>query len=127
MLASGWFQTGLFLVVLIGLAKPLGLDMARVVEGNAPILSRIGHPLERFVYRAAGIDPKSEMSWKSYAVALIVFSGAGTLFLYALQRFQSWLPFNPQSLPSVAPISRSTRRSASSRIRVGKAMRANRR
>ncbi|MGU7769859.1 potassium-transporting ATPase subunit KdpA [Burkholderia sp. MR1-5-21] len=103
MLASAGFQVGLFMVVLIALAKPLGLYMARAAEGGAPFLSAIGRPVERLIYRAAGIDPDAEMNWKTYALALILFSAAGTLFLYVLQRVQQWLPLNPQALPAVSP------------------------
>ncbi|VWB85807.1 ATPase [Burkholderia lata] len=103
MVASAGFQVGLFLVVLIALVKPLGLYMARVADGDAPLLSAIGRPVERWIYRAAGVDPNAEMSWKTYAVALLLFSAVGTLFLYGLQRVQPWLPLNPQGLPAVAP------------------------
>ncbi|MBN3842689.1 potassium-transporting ATPase subunit KdpA [Burkholderia sp. Ac-20349] len=103
MVASAGFQVGLFLVVLIALVKPLGLYMARVADGDAPLLSAIGRPVERWIYRAAGIDPKAEMNWKTYALALLLFSAVGTLFLYVLQRVQPWLPLNPQGLPAVAP------------------------
>jgi potassium-transporting ATPase potassium-binding subunit len=103
MIASSGFQIALFLVVLIALVKPLGLYMARAAEGNPPLLGSLGRPLERLIYRIAGVDPAAEMNWKTYAVALILFSSAGTLFLYALQRLQGWLPLNPQSLPAVSP------------------------
>ncbi|NIE60400.1 MULTISPECIES: potassium-transporting ATPase subunit KdpA [unclassified Burkholderia] len=103
MVASAGFQVGLFLVVLIALVKPLGLYMARVADGEVPLLASIGRPVERWIYRAAGVDPTVEMSWKTYAVALLLFSAVGTLFLYVLQRVQPWLPLNPQGLPAVAP------------------------
>jgi potassium-transporting ATPase potassium-binding subunit len=103
MIESGGFQIAFFLVVLIALVKPLGLYMARAAEGNPPVLGPLVRPLERLIYRIADVDPAAEMNWKTYAVALILFSCAGTLFLYALQRLQGWLPLNPQSLPAVSP------------------------
>ncbi|MEX3855589.1 MULTISPECIES: potassium-transporting ATPase subunit KdpA [Paraburkholderia] len=103
MIASASFQIGLFLVVLIALVKPLGLYMARAADGEAPLLSRIGRPVEQLIYRAAGIDPHAEMGWKTYAVALLLVNAVGLLFLYALQRVQQWLPLNPQALPAVSP------------------------
>jgi potassium-transporting ATPase potassium-binding subunit len=103
MVAGGSFQIALYLVVLIALVKPLGLYMARAAEGNPPLLAAVGRPVERLVYRAAGIDPAAEMTWVTYAIALILFSALGTLFLYVLQRLQVWLPLNPQSLPAVSP------------------------
>ncbi|MEX3921075.1 potassium-transporting ATPase subunit KdpA [Paraburkholderia sp. BR10872] len=103
MIASAGFQMSLFLVVLIALVKPLGLYMARAAEGRAPWLSVIGRPVERLIYRVAGVDPDSEMAWKTYAVALLLVNAVGLLFLYALQRVQQWLPLNPQALPAVSP------------------------
>ncbi|MBN3790242.1 potassium-transporting ATPase subunit KdpA [Burkholderia sp. Ac-20353] len=103
MFASAAFQISLFVFVLIALAKPLGLYIARAADGDAPLLSVIGRPVERLIYRAAGIDPRAEMNWKTYALALMLISAVGTLFLYALQRVQQWLPLNPQALPAVSP------------------------
>ncbi len=103
------FQLWLFVVVLLICVKPLGLYMALAVDGKAPILSRICGPLERLIYRAAGTDPDVEMTWMTYAVALLLFNGLGTAVLYALQRLQVWLPLNPQSMPNVSPDSRGMR------------------
>ncbi|WP_233856208.1 potassium-transporting ATPase subunit KdpA [Paraburkholderia sp. HD33-4] len=103
MIASVGFQIGLFMAVLIALVKPLGLYMARAADGKAPLLSRFGRPVERLIYRAAGIDPDAEMGWKTYAIALLLVNAVGLLFLYALQRVQQWLPLNPQALPAVSP------------------------
>jgi potassium-transporting ATPase potassium-binding subunit len=86
MVASAGFQICLFLAVLIALVKPLGLYMARAADGEAPLLSRAGKPVERLIYRVAGIDPNSEMGWKTYTLALLLMNALGMLFLYALQR-----------------------------------------
>jgi K+-transporting ATPase ATPase A chain len=91
------------LAVLIALVKPLGLYIARAADGEAPLLSRLGRPVERLIYRAAGVDPGSEMRWTTYALALLLVNAVGILFLYALQRVQQWLPLNPQALPAVSP------------------------
>ncbi|MBR8165681.1 potassium-transporting ATPase subunit KdpA [Burkholderia vietnamiensis] len=103
MVANAGFQVALFLVVLIALVKPLGLYMARAVDGEAPLLSAIGRPVEKLIYRVAGIDPNAEMGWKAYALALLLMNAVGVLVLYALQRVQQWLPLNPQALPAVSP------------------------
>jgi K+-transporting ATPase ATPase A chain len=95
------------LVVFLGLVllcvKPLGLYMARVMDG-APIWPlRVGAPIERLAYRAAGVDPAVEMDWKRYTLGLLVFNTVGALVVYALQRLQLWLPFNPQGFANVSP------------------------
>jgi len=101
--AFGLVQIGLFLVVLVALVQPLGRYMAVVYEGEPTWLSRLLSPLERLVYRVAGIDPQSEQDWKQYALALLVFNLAGLVFVYLLQRLQGLLPLNPQGFGAVAP------------------------
>ena len=100
---SGWLQLGLYVVVLLLLAKPLGAYMAAVYEGRATFAQRIGGPLERLIYRGAGIDPNQDMHWTRYALAVLWFNLAGALVVYALQRLQQWLPLNPQSMGAVSP------------------------
>jgi K+-transporting ATPase ATPase A chain len=101
--AFGLVQIGLFLVVLVALVQPLGRYMAIVYEGEPTWLSRLLAPLERLVYRVAGIDPQSEQDWRRYALALLVFNLAGLVVVYLLQRLQGLLPLNPQGLGAVAP------------------------
>jgi K+-transporting ATPase ATPase A chain len=99
----GWLQVLLFFGALLGLAKPLGSHMARVYGGERTFLHRVFGPLERIIYRAAGVDPDTNMSWKEYAWALLLFNLCGFLAVYALQRFQSWLPLNPIGFGAVSP------------------------
>ena len=92
-----------FLLVLLVAAYPLGLYMARVAD-DAPIRG-LGwlHRCEQQLYRWAGLPADKAMGWKSYAIALIAFNTVGALFVYALQRLQGFLPFNPQGLGAVSP------------------------
>ena len=92
-----------FLAVLLILAYPLGLFMAKVGDGT-PIRG-FGWLLkiENVLYRIAGLSAQTAMSWKSYAVALLVFNTLGALFVYAVQRLQAWLPLNPQAFGNVSP------------------------
>jgi len=99
---SGWLQLGLYVVVLLLLAKPLGAYMAAVYEGRATLAQRIGGPLERLIYRGAGIDPAEDMHWTRYALAMLWFNLAGGLAVYAIQRLQQWLPLNPQAMAAVS-------------------------
>ena len=95
-------QIVLFMVVLLALAKPLGSYMAKVYQGERTFLDRVLGPVERFIYRISGIDPKAEMDWKVYAIAMLTFNMLGLLFVYALQRLQNILPLNPQGLGAVS-------------------------
>jgi len=101
--AFGLVQVGLYLLVLVALVRPLGRYMARVYEGERTWLSPLLSPLERLVYRVAGVDPRSEQDWKQYALAALLFNLVGLLVLYLLQRLQGVLPLNPQGFGAVAP------------------------
>jgi len=103
MTGNGILQLAFYLIVLIALAKPLGSYMARVYEGRPIGLDRALGWLERLVYKAAGVAPESEMGWKSYALAMLLFNLAGVVTAYALQRLQGVLPLNPAGLGAVSP------------------------
>jgi K+-transporting ATPase ATPase A chain len=96
-------QILLYFGVLLILARPLGTYMARVYEGQPSGLDRLLGPVERLFYRLCGIEPGEEMDWKKYCAAVLIFSAAGMLMLYLLQRLQGMLPLNPQGFPAVAP------------------------
>jgi K+-transporting ATPase ATPase A chain len=87
--------------ILLALTKPLGIYMARLFSGERVFLSPVVRPVERGVYKLAGVDERREMRWTTYAVALLLFNLAGFLAVYGLQRFQEGLPFNPQGLANV--------------------------
>ena len=95
-------QCVLYVAVLLLLAKPLGAYMARIYLAEPAFLNTVGAPLERAMYRLSGIDEKDEMHWTRYALAALAFNLLGLLAVYALQRFQASLPFNPQALPAIS-------------------------
>ena len=101
MTAMGLLQLAIYLGVLLALAWPLGYFMARVYDDRPHALSWLS-PVERVLHRIAGVDPASEMSWRAYAVAMLVFNVLGLLVVYALQRVQHILPLNPDNLPAVS-------------------------
>jgi K+-transporting ATPase ATPase A chain len=103
MTLNGWLQIALYCVLLILLTKPLGGYMTRVFNGDRTFLSPVLRPLERGLYKISGVEETQEQHWVTYAVAMLAFSFAGFVVLYALQRLQAVLPFNPQALPTVSP------------------------
>jgi K+-transporting ATPase ATPase A chain len=103
MTANCQLQMLIYLAALLLLVKPLGGYVARVFEGKPCGLDRLLGPVERLIYRLCGVNPSREMGWKRYAAAVLVFSAAGFVSLYALQRLQGWLPLNPAGLPAVPP------------------------
>lgn len=96
-------QLGVYLLVLLLLVKPLGTYMAHVYQGERTFLSPVLQPVERFIYRLLGMNADEEMDWKTYAVAVLLFSLVGLVLLYLLQRLQAVLPLNPQGLSTVPP------------------------
>ncbi len=103
MTANGWLQIALFCAIIILITKPLGGYMLRVFEGERTFLHPVLRPVERVVYWCCGVDEKEEQHWLTYAVSMLFFSVAGFVTLYALQRFQDVLPFNPQRRSAVEP------------------------
>ncbi|MBS0252395.1 MAG: potassium-transporting ATPase subunit KdpA [Proteobacteria bacterium] len=103
MTAVGWFQIGVLLLAVCVAARPLGRYIARVLQGKRTLLTRIVAPVETRLYAIAGVDAKHEQSWLDYTAAMLAFSAAGFIILYALMRFQAILPINPQGFPAVAP------------------------
>jgi len=103
MTLNGWLQIAIYSVVIIALVKPVGGYMTRVFTGERTFLSPVLRSLERLFYALGGVDEKREQSWVGYAVAMLLFSLAGFLSLYALMRFQALLPFNPAGQATVEP------------------------
>jgi K+-transporting ATPase ATPase A chain len=101
--ANGVLQIVLFCTLLLAVAKPLGDYMARVYEGEARWAARAFGRVERLIHRTLRIDPKAEMTWKTYALAVILFNVAGFFAVYLLQRLQGSLPLNPTGVATVSP------------------------
>jgi K+-transporting ATPase ATPase A chain len=103
MTANAWIQMGIFLTALLVLVKPLGWYMARVYQGQSCGLDRVLGWIERGLLRLAGVDPHKEMTWRIYAISVLLFNGIGLIALYAILRLQDVLPFNPQEFPAASP------------------------
>src|SRR6201989_2840210 len=101
MTISGWIQIALFSVIVMLITRPFRGYMRRVFAGERTFLSPVLRPVERAVYWCCGVDEKEEQHWLTYAVAMLFFSVVGFLTLYALQRLQWYLPFNPQGQTGV--------------------------
>ena len=97
----GWLQISLLFLAVLLVIKPLGLYMARVFSGERTFLSPVLGRVERDLYRVSGITPEKEQSWLGYTLAMLAFSLAGFLSLYAMLRLQAYLPLNPQGFPGV--------------------------
>ncbi len=91
----------LFLIVTTLLAYPLGEYMALVFTDQKTFLTPVLSPIEKLFYKICGIDEKKEMSWKTYALCLLLFSLVGIIGLFLIQILQGHLPFNPEKFKGV--------------------------
>jgi K+-transporting ATPase ATPase A chain len=96
-MGQGIVQIVVYAVVLVALAFPLGLYMARIY--TSPRLP-LGGLERRFVGLVGG---GREQDWKSYGKTVLVFSAVFSALLYALLRLQGHLPLNPDGLKGVSP------------------------
>jgi len=103
MTINGWIQILVYCAILLLLVKPLGGYMYRVFSGDRTFLSPLLVPIERGLYRLAGTSDREEQHWAVYATGMLLFNLAGLLVLYALQRLQGVLPYNPAGMTAVDP------------------------
>ncbi len=94
-------QILLFLAVIALITKPFGLYLTKVFSGERTWLSPVLVPVERLFYRISRVNPEEEYKWWEYVIAMLLFSMAGMLLLYLLERTQNHLPLNPQGLGPV--------------------------
>ena len=97
MTVNGWLQIACFVLAVLLVTKPLGRYLVAVYEGRVRWLA----PVERALYRVAGVDPDEDQHWTAYAAAMLLFSAATMLLTYAALRLQHLLPLNPAGLPAV--------------------------
>ena len=102
MTANGWLQIFVFLLMIFLLTKPLGVFMTRVFDRKRTFLDPLLRPIERLLYKLTGVNETHEMRWTEYAFAMLCFSVIPMIVLYAMERLQPWLPWNPQKLGAVA-------------------------
>ena len=103
MTANGWLQFSLFSLILLATVRPVGIYLARVLEGERTWLDPVLRPFERLIYKLSGVNAAQEMNWRQYAFAALGFSVVSMLVTYAIERTQALLPFNPQGLANVGP------------------------
>jgi len=97
-------QLILSVFILLILAKPLGNYIAHVYEGKSCWLSQLFYPLEHFIYRICGINPKQEMCWKQYYSAMFFLTVSSFFLLYLMQYLPDNSSFNLQNFIVLPPV-----------------------
>jgi K+-transporting ATPase ATPase A chain len=92
-----WLEYFAFLGIVVALAHPVGVYVARVFEGKPTFPDRVLRPVESILYRLMGVRPEQEMSATTYFVSFAVFTGLGTALLFLLLLCQQWLPGGPDA------------------------------
>lgn len=100
-MSSILIQVIVFILLVLLLAKPLGIYISKVFKNEKVFLSKIIRPVEKFIYKVLKVNEKEEMNGKEYTISLISFSILSLLFVLFLQMVQYLLPLNPEKLANV--------------------------
>jgi potassium-transporting ATPase potassium-binding subunit len=90
---SSMLQYLLFLGIVTAMVKPLGGYMERVFSGRRTALDGLCRPVERVIYRIAGVNSSQEMTASAYATCFLLFGAISTLLLFVILRLQDYLPW----------------------------------
>jgi len=82
---AGWLQLGLLVVALGACYIPVGNYMAHIFTTDKH------WRVERGLYKLIGVNPETDQKWSSYLRSMLAFSAISVLFLYGLERLQSYL------------------------------------
>ena len=82
------------IVLMVGLAFPLGKYIAKVYKGERTCLDFL-KPVERWMYKLSGVNPEEEMDWKKFLRALLVVNLFWFIWGMVLLVAQGVLPLNP--------------------------------
>lgn len=97
---ADWLLLLIFIGFFIVIIVPLGRFMARVIRGEPHILSFAFDPLERRILSWSSVRADEEMHWKTFTLALMIFSVIGVVFVIFIQMIQPYLPLNPAGAAS---------------------------
>jgi K+-transporting ATPase ATPase A chain len=99
-----WMEYLVFLAVVVGLAQPAGLYLARVGQRRRTFLDPVLRPVESLLYRLMGVRPQEEMTAGVYIVCFLLFGAGCTLMVFLVLMFQRWLPGGPANVYLTTPM-----------------------
>src|ERR1700746_2064215 len=102
MTVIGWIQILLYCAIIVAITPVLGVYMTRVFTGERTFLTPVLRPVERAIYKVAGIDERQEQHAVTYTVGMLLFHIGGLFIIYALMRLQAFLPLNPAQQSAVS-------------------------
>jgi K+-transporting ATPase ATPase A chain len=92
-----------YLGIIVAITPVLGGYMKRVFSGERTFLDPVLRPVERGIYRACGVDASKDQTWVDWTVTMLMVNAVSLVLLYAMQRLQKFLPFNPNGFGAVSP------------------------
>lgn len=83
------------------MAIPLGRYIGKVFSYESTWLDKIFNPLDQLFFKAGGINPNIEMTWKQHLVALLSINVVWFIISMLVLTHMAWLPLNPDQNPSM--------------------------
>jgi K+-transporting ATPase ATPase A chain len=99
-----WLEYIVFLLIVVGLARPTGLYLANVGQRGRTFLDSLLCPVESALYRLLGVHPETEMTPGVYTISFLLFGAGCALVLFLLLMFQRWLPAGPADAYLTTPM-----------------------
>jgi potassium-transporting ATPase potassium-binding subunit len=99
-----WKEYIVFLLIVLGLARPVGLYLARVCAHRRTFLDPVMRPIESLLYRLFGVRPEQEMTAGVYITCFLLFGAGCTIVLFLVLMFQRWLPGGPADAYLTTPM-----------------------
>ncbi len=90
------------LLIVVLLAKPMGLYLAAAFDYGPNRLNRVFGPTERLIYKISGVSEENQ-TWKTYAASLMISNAVMIFIVYLVLRFQGLLPLNPSGAAGMDP------------------------
>jgi K+-transporting ATPase ATPase A chain len=89
------------LAILMALVVPMGRYIHKVITSERSFIDPCFDRIDGLIYKITGIK-KSEMSWKQYAISLLVTNLIMVILVYLLFRIQGVLGLNPNGNKSMS-------------------------
>lgn len=92
----------LMFFLAVGLAIPLGRYIGKIYSNEKTWLDKIFNPVDKIFYKAAAVNPDTEMTWKQHLLALLTINLVWFLVAMFVLTNMGWLPLNPDHNPSMS-------------------------
>jgi len=99
-----WLEYIVFLAIVVALARPAGLYLARVSERKRTFLDPVFRPVESFLYALFGVHPEKEMRAPVYSACFLLFGAGCSILLFLILMLERSLPGGPADAYLTTPM-----------------------